>query len=198
MKFLDHILDGLPEFQQINQAIQHHRLPAMATGLSAIHKAHLIHHLCSTYGQQALVIAGDEAEAARLCSDINTMGTKAVFYPARDFTFREVTGVSREFEHQRISALYSYCTKEAAVLICCADAAMQYTIPQQSLLQATVTVKEGASLTPERMMAALLSEGYVRVEQVDGTGQFAVRGGIFDFFMPSSPQPCRIEFWGDE
>ena len=198
MKFLDHILDGLPEFQQINQAIQHHRLPAMATGLSAIHKAHLIHHLCSTYGQQALVIAGDEAEAARLCSDINTMGTKAVFYPARDFTFREVTGVSREFEHQRISALYSYCTKETAVLICCADAAMQYTIPQQSLLQATVTVKEGASLTPERMMAALLSEGYVRVEQVDGTGQFAVRGGIFDFFMPSSPQPCRIEFWGDE
>lgn len=198
MKFLNHILDKLPEFQQLDQAIQQQKLPAMATGLSGIHKAHLIHHVCHAYGQQALVIAGDEAEAAKLCADINTMGTKAVFYPARDFTFREVTGVSREFEHQRISALYSYCTGNAAVLICCADAAMQYTMPRQALLDAAVTVKEGASLPPEKMTQALLSEGYVRVEQVDGTGQFALRGGILDFFMPSSPQPCRIEFWGDE
>lgn len=198
MKFLNHILDGLPEFQQFDHALQQNKLPVMATGLSAIHKAHLVHHLCQAYGQQAFVVAGDESEAAKLCADLNTMGTKAVFYPARDFTFREVTGVSREFEHQRINALYHFCTKEAAVLIACADAAMQYTIPRQALLDATVTVKEGTTLSPEKMTEALLSEGYVRVEQVDGTGQFALRGGILDFFMPSSAQPCRIEFWGDE
>ncbi len=198
MKFLNHVLDGLAEFRQLEQAIHTGRLPAMATGLSAVHKAHLIHHLCTACGQQAMVIAGDETEGTRLCTDINAMGTKAVFYPARDFTFREVTGVSREFEHQRIGALYSFCTGEARVLICCADAAMQYTIPKKALLKASITVRQGTSASPESVTSALLSEGYVRVEQVDGTGQFAVRGGILDFFMPSADSPCRIEFWGDE
>ena len=198
MKFLTGILSQLAEYQQLEKAISEHQLPAMATGLSAIHKSHLIHTLCAGTGQKALVIAGDEAEGARLCSDISAMGTKAVFYPARDFTFREVTGVSREFEHQRIGALYAFSSGEAQVMICCADAAMQYTMPKDVLMKSTLEIKEGASLSMEAIMESLLAEGYVRVEQVDGTGQFAARGGILDFFMPSAPQPCRIEFWGDE
>lgn len=198
MKFLTGILSRLAEYQQLEKAISEHQLPAMATGLSAIHKSHLIHTLCAGTGQKALVIAGDEAEGARLCSDISAMGTKAVFYPARDFTFREVTGVSREFEHQRIGALYAFSSGDAQVMICCADAAMQYTMPKDVLMKSTLEIKEGASLSMEAIMESLLAEGYVRVEQVDGTGQFAARGGILDFFMPSAPQPCRIEFWGDE
>ena len=198
MKFLTGILSRLAEYQQLEKAISEHQLPAMATGLSAIHKSHLIHTICAGTGQKALVIAGDEAEGARLCSDISAMGTKAVFYPARDFTFREVTGVSREFEHQRIGALYAFSSGEAQVMICCADAAMQYTMPKDVLMKSTLEIKEGASLSMEAIMESLLAEGYVRVEQVDGTGQFAARGGILDFFMPSAPQPCRIEFWGDE
>ncbi len=198
MKFLNNILSRLSEYQQLLQAIQNNRLPAMATGLSAIHKAHLIHTLCAETHQKALVIAGDETEAAKLCSDLNAMGTRAVFYPARDFTFREVTGVSREFEHQRIGALFAYSTDAASVMVCCADAAVQYTIPEAVLFNATITVKEGTVISIADMTDALLAEGYVRVEQVDGTGQFAVRGGILDFFMPGTAQPCRVEFWGDE
>ena len=198
MKFLNSILSGIPEYRQLYEAICKERFPAMATGLASVHKAHLIHHLCLHTGRRALVIAGDEAEGARLCSDINTMGTRAVFYPARDFTFRNVEGISREFEHQRIGALYSFMSGENRVLICCADSAVQYTIPRKVLEDSTAVIKEGAQISPEKLVSMLLSGGYVRVEQVDGTGQFALRGGILDFFMPSSPHPCRVEFWGDE
>ena len=48
------------------------------------------------------------------------------------------------------------------------------------------------------MIQSLVRCGYVRAEQIDGTGQFAVRGGILDFFTPDAPYPVRIEFWGDE
>ena len=48
------------------------------------------------------------------------------------------------------------------------------------------------------MVQSLVRCGYVRAEQIDGTGQFAVRGGILDFFTPDAPYPVRIEFWGDE
>ena len=131
MKFLNSVLSDITEYRQLYKAVSEDMFPSMTTGLSAVHKAHIIHYLCTHTGKRALVIAADESEAQKLFSDINNMGTPAVFYPQRDFTFREVTGVSREFEHQRIGALYSFMTGKAAVLICCADAAMQYTIPSK-------------------------------------------------------------------
>ena len=198
MKFLNNVLSDITEYRQLYKAVSEDMFPTMTTGLSAVHKAHLIHYLCTHTGKRALVIAADESEAQKLFSDIKNMGTTAVFYPQRDFTFREITGVSREFEHQRIGALYSFMTGKADVLICCADAAMQYTMPPKKLEEASFTVSEGANVSPEKIKESLIAGGYVRVEQVDGTGQFAVRGGILDFFMPSSDHPCRVEFWGDE
>lgn len=198
MKFLDGVLRGVEEYRELSRSIALGRMPAMATGLSGVHKAHLIHSLCTEKNCGALVIASDEAEAQKLCSDIKAMGTDTVFYPSRDYTFREVEGVSREFEHQRIAALYALQSGKSKVIVACVDAVMQYTIPPQKLKDATVEIKEGAEVSLEKIVASLTSDGYVRVEQVEGTGQFAVRGGILDFFMPSSSQPCRVEFWGDE
>ena len=45
---------------------------------------------------------------------------------------------------------------------------------------------------------ALVRLGYCRAETVEGVGQFAFRGGIFDVFPPSLSRPVRIEFFGDE
>ncbi|MDD6489863.1 MAG: transcription-repair coupling factor [Clostridia bacterium] len=198
MKFLDGVLRGVEEYRELSRSIELGRFPAMATGLSGIHKAHLIHSLCTEKNCGALVIASDEAEAQKLCSDLATMGTDTVFYPSRDYTFRDVEGVSREFEHQRITALYALQSGKSKVIVACVDAVMQYTIPPQKLKDTTVEIKEGTEVSLEKIIAALTADGYVRVEQVEGTGQFAVRGGILDFFMPSSSQPCRVEFWGDE
>ena len=198
MRFLDNVFRETEEYKVLENAVVKGRFPCMATGLSAVHKAHLVHCMVSNSNQNALILASDESEAQKLCSDMKSMGTSAVFYPSRDFTFREIEGVSREFEHQRIGALYGFMTGQYKVIVACADGALQYTIPKKVLEKSSVTVKSGAEVSPEQMAAALLAAGYVRVEQVDGTGQFAMRGGILDFFMPSASQPCRVEFWGDE
>ena len=59
-------------------------------------------------------------------------------------------------------------------------------------------MRSGAQLSPETLVRILSSSGYVRAEQVEGSGQYSLRGGILDVFMPSHPNPYRIEFWGDE
>jgi transcription-repair coupling factor (superfamily II helicase) len=43
----------------------------------------------------------------------------------------------------------------------------------------------------------LTDQAYLRVDRVDGVGEFAVRGGIVDIFAPGQDQPVRIEFFGD-
>ena len=40
--------------------------------------------------------------------------------------------------------------------------------------------------------------GYDREVQVEGPGQFAVRGGILDIYPLTEELPVRIELWGDE
>ncbi len=50
----------------------------------------------------------------------------------------------------------------------------------------------------EETVRALVRCGYVRADQIDGTGQFARRGGIVDFYSPGGKAPVRVEFWGDE
>ncbi len=198
MKFLRDVLFGTEEYRTLERAVESGRTPAMATGLSAIHKAHLIFSMCQRLRRRALVLASDEAEASRLCGDFQAMGIRAVYYPSRDFTFREIEGVSGEFSHQRIGALFSWMNQECDIVVACADAALQYTIPPDVLRKSAASVKEGDEISPGKLMKILTSCGYVRAEQVEGSGQFCIRGGILDFFMPSAGKPCRVEFWGDE
>ena len=85
------------------------------------------------------------------------------------------------------------------------------TLPPVLVLEAS-TLMEGIVLPPapplrlsvgrqydfEALVRALADLGYVRVEQVEDSGEFSVRGGIIDVFPATGTHPVRIEFWGDE
>ncbi|HIZ84532.1 MAG TPA: transcription-repair coupling factor [Firmicutes bacterium] len=198
MRFLYKAATGLREYPGLLEAVIRGRLPAALSGLSHIHKALLINALTADGGMPALVVTADEGEAVRLKEDLEVMGKRAVLFPARDFTFRNLTGQSREYEHQRLGALSRLMEGDYDVALCGVDAAVQFTIPPAELYGRTFTLKAGQELSPAQGVRRLLAAGYTRAEQVEGPGQFALRGGILDFFTPDLPQPIRVEFWGDE
>ena len=66
------------------------------------------------------------------------------------------------------------------------------------LEQSVIEFEEGRELSLEKATKALTLLGYERFDAVEGSGQFSLRGGILDFFMPDSDYPVRCEFWGDE
>ncbi len=198
MNFLKAGMHKLPEYMQLRQAVESNALPAVATGLSGIHKATIIHALVQDTNKTALLLAADEAEAQRICQDLTSMGLRSFIYPTRDFTFRNVESASREYEHQRIQVLSRILKHDCDVVVACMDAALQYTIPPNELEGRMIELKKGQTVSLEQVVQSLVRCGYVRAEQIDGTGQFAVRGGILDFFTPDAPYPVRIEFWGDE
>lgn len=49
-----------------------------------------------------------------------------------------------------------------------------------------------------QLAEALSAAGYIRCDQVEGVGQFALRGGILDVYAPGMDAPARVEFFGDE
>lgn len=198
MRFLDSVLGRVPEFRVLERAVADGRLPAAATGLSSVHKAHTIYTLCRKQNCGSFVLVSDEIEARRLGEDLTAMGLRVLIYPSRDCYFRDVEGQSHEYEHKRLQVLHTLQQKECDTVIACVDAALQYTMPPEKLKQNTVELKEGTEIAPQKIAEILLTGGYERAEQVEGTGQFSIRGGILDVFIPTQEQPCRVEFWGDE
>ena len=78
------------------------------------------------------------------------------------------------------------------------DAAVQYTVKPEVLKGSRFTLKTGDSADTSELAEKLINAGYTRSQLCEGSGQFSVRGGIFDLFPVNSEKPCRIEFWGDE
>ncbi|MBQ1975494.1 MAG: transcription-repair coupling factor, partial [Ruminococcus sp.] len=169
------------------------------SGLFPVAKANVINALCRAKKKPALVIASDEREAQSLCNDLCCMGLSALVYPVRDYTFlEEISSRSHEYEHQRLKVLLKLLDGACDVAIACVDAACQLTVPRQVLRDAVLDLAEGTEISIDRAVRALTLLGYERFDAVDGSGQFSLRGGILDFFMPDSEYPVRAEFWGDE
>ena len=197
MDFLTGALNESAPFNTLKKSVKNGR-SLCAAGLSAVNKANIIFALCRQRKAAALCIASDEKEAQTLCNDLCCMGLNALVYPVRDYNFIDLQSRSREYEHQRLKALLRLSEGECDVVIACIDAACQLTVPQSVLRDTSVVFEEGKELPVEKAVRALTLLGYERFDAVDGNGQFSLRGGILDFFMPDSKYPVRVEFWGDE
>ena len=198
MNYLPSLLKETVDYKRVLSAVEKGSLPLAASGLSHIHKALLIAALCRDEGRPGLVITSDEGEAARLAEDLTAMGIKTALYPYRDLTLRSVAVSSHEYEYIRIGTLSNMLEGDLEVVLASVSAACQYTLPPETLYNRCFEIKEGDELSLDDTVEKLVSAGYTRAEQVDGAGQFAVRGGILDLFAPHALYPVRIEFWGDE
>lgn len=196
---LQNVLDTHSGYTKMLDDISAKNTPVYLTGLSNIHKAHVIAAAHCKTGRNILVVTPDEPSATRLCEDINSfLQGYASLYPVRDFFFRESEGISREYEHARLKVLSNILEGKEKITVTSLEALLQYTIPKATLrkLTRTLVVSEEYDLT--ELAEFLVFSGYQRTDQVEGVSQFSIRGGILDIYSPDSKQPVRIEFWGDE
>lgn len=198
MKLINEVLKKDPDYLSLLNEVERGRLPIVCTGLSLIHKAIIAAALRGHMKKRVVLITHDEATAAELCGDINALGLKCLNFPARDLCIGDLSGYSKEYEHKRIDTLSAVADGAFDLLTISLDAAVQYTVKPEVLKSACFTLKTGDSADTSELAERLINAGYTRSQLCEGSGQFSVRGGIFDLFPVNSEKPCRIEFWGDE
>ena len=198
MKLINEVLKKDPDYLSLLNEVERGRLPIVCTGLSLIHKAIIAAALREHMKKRVVLITHDEATAAELCGDINALGLKCLNFPARDLCIGDLSGYSKEYEHKRIDTLSAVADGAFDLLTISLDAAVQYTVKPEVLKSARFTLKTGDSADTSELAERLINAGYTRSQLCEGSGQFSVRGGIFDLFPVNSEKPCRIEFWGDE
>ncbi len=190
-------LSALPLLSAAENDLKNARSPVMLTGPGHIHKVLLAHTLCARRGCRGLFLTADEAEATRVCEDLLALGDNALLLPARELSLHRAESASREYEQMRLGVLSRMARGDYGIVVAGIDAVLGYTIPPATLLSRTIRLTAGAPLPVPDLPAALSAAGYERCAQVEGSGQFAVRGGIIDVFPSQNAAPLRIELWGD-
>ncbi len=79
------------------------------------------------------------------------------------------------------------------------DGLMDHLLPLESAERSRrFPSRAGRSWIWRSWRSQLAAMGYERMAQVDGMGQFSIRGGIVDIFPLTEETPIRIELWDDE
>ncbi len=198
MKKLTEIVKKLPEFQDILTRIQNGRSPVAAAGLLTVHRAHFTAALREATGRPVVLIVPDETEGQKLQSDLLLLtGEPVPLLAGREFVFHNATA-SRQWEHRRLAILRSMQMNRSRIVIATTEGLLQRTMPPKVLETCAFSLKTGEEYDLKALSGMLVRAGYVRTMQVEGPGQFAVRGGILDVYSPEAEAPVRVEFWGDE
>lgn len=184
------------DFISLSRSVDTLNAPVGAIGLSDVAKCFAIHCICEK-GEKAFIITPDEASAVKLQEGLSQLQQGVLLYPSRELTFVEVAGVSREFEHIRLGVLSRILQGDYSAVVMSANAACQYTMPPSELEKRSFSISVNDEIDVNSLTEKLVLAGYCRYEQVEGTSQFAVRGGIIDIFPPYLDEPVRIEMWGD-
>ena len=196
MKQLLNILDTVPEFARLAADLESGRSPVEVAGLSPVHRAHFAAGLLERLDVPVVLVCADEGECARLCADVTALaGVPAVMIGAREFLFHDGAVASRQWEHQRLAAFRAMAQGRARLIAATVEGLLQRTLPPEELAAHVVEIRADGSYSLDELAGRLASLGYTRCQQVEGVGQFALRGGILDVFSPGADDPVRVEFW---
>ena len=192
-------LQTLPEASELIARVENGGCPAVLTGTAPVQRACIGAAVAAGTGRPAVFLCADEREARQLAGDLQSLtGQEPVTLLAREWQFRPNAVASREWERSRLAALYRMASGAVPAVVVTIDALMTRTLPPQRLAALSVTLRPGDRVELGALTERLVQAGYSRCEQVEGVGQFAIRGGILDVFSPLMEQPVRCEFFDDE
>ena len=198
MEQLLSLLKTIPEYKSAVIALTEGESVAI-TGIGQINRSHMLAGLHRELKRPMILICQDDMAARRLQEELKCfLGETAPILPGRDLTMYDAAVVSRAWEQKRLRQLYDLAMGNVPMQIMTWESMSQRTMPRSVLMDAAFTLEIGQEYPIDELISKLTAAGYSRCGMVEGSGQFAVRGGIIDVFSPAADQPIRAEFFGDE
>jgi transcription-repair coupling factor (superfamily II helicase) len=147
-----------------------------------------------------VAVAPSPAQATSIKADLESLlGMDAAFlYPQKEALPYESSEPHLEVGGLRVEALEAFYGRRARLLVTTVRALQERGPVPTSMAELRLDLAVGDRPGFSQLIHELESMGFEQVPLVEEVGQFAVRGGILDLFSFGSPDPLRLEFWGDE
>jgi transcription-repair coupling factor (superfamily II helicase) len=145
-------------------------------------------------GRSVIGVVPGEREAEDLSEDVALFATDVHHLPAWETLPFEHVSPSVSTMADRIVARHALASDRQTIVVASVRAITQRLSPTSV---EPIRLTAGSDTPFDDFVRNLSDLGYRRTDRVESRGEFAVRGGIIDVFSPQSPQPVRIDFWGD-
>jgi transcription-repair coupling factor (superfamily II helicase) len=175
--------------------------------------------IARTLARPVLLVAAHLDEADETLDELLDAGVSAARFPALEVLPGE-SQASLDLFAERLAMLRVLPDEPPQVLIAPIQALMQPVPIPASLSTLSTTIRRGERIELTRLTKWLVDAGYSRQDAIDEPGDFAVRGGIIDIFLPAGigptvrsakgassggaggggggGVPVRLDFFGDE
>jgi len=172
-------------------------------GMPEGHDAQVLGGLVARGGVGALLhVCRDDGRMARMAAALAFFhgDLEVLTLPAWDCLPYDRVSPNAEIASRRIDALTRLADAKGdrpRIVLTTVNALVQCVPPRKLFEGRSLVLGVGGRIPRDRLISHLQQNGYQRSETVREAGEFAVRGGILDVFPTGSPDPVRLDFFGD-
>ena len=148
-----------------------------------------------------LLVTSSSRSAEDLASELKDLHPNVLEFPAWETLPHEKLSPRSDTVAQRVRTLYSLAKSSemsSNPIVITPVRGMIHRIIKDLTDRELVSLEIGQERSLEELVRHLSVLSYTRTDLVERRGEFAVRGGIVDLFLPLSNHPIRIDFFGDE
>ena len=196
------VMRGQPAFDGLLDRLPRGGAALSVRGLHGSASSVMIGALCEAQPHRIWVVVCDDPPAAEAAeADLHALladDSLVALYPQRETLPFEAAEHHVEVSGLRVEALEALLAGRVRILVTTLRALQERAEIPTGLADMRLTLSVGETVRPAELAERLESLGFERAPLVENVGEFALRGGILDLFSFGSPEPVRIEFWGDE
>ncbi|WP_305096235.1 transcription-repair coupling factor [Croceibacterium aestuarii] len=188
----------MPDISRILSADTPLTLASLARGAQPL----IMADLARASRGRAVFIAPDEAAMQAVADAARWFAPEleVLEFPAWDCLPYDRASPALSVSARRLSALHRLQSgqREKQLLVTTVNALTQRVLTPFRVRESVRELKPGVSIGHESLAALLQRQGYSRTDTVIDSGEFAVRGSIFDIYPSGLEAGLRLDFFGDE
>ena len=187
----------LTEFETVFKKRREKKGILQFAGCVTSQKTHMMYALGDGFDYK-IIAASSDMKAKEIYEEYKFLDQNVFLYPAKDLLFYQADLRGKYLIKQRMEVFQAMMEQENITVVTSFDGFMDSLLPLETLRERMISFQVGDEVDFEIIKNQLVKMGFEREEQIDGPGQFAVRGGILDIYPLTEEVPIRIELWGDE
>lgn len=150
-----------------------------------------------------LVVTSSSRAAEDLATELRTLHENVFEFPAWETLPHERLSPRSDTVAKRIHVLYEMEKQRregtsSHPIIVTPSRGLIHRFIADLAMSPLMELEIGEEIGLEKLVNHLSALAYTRTDLVERRGEFAVRGGIVDIFLPLSDHPVRVDFFGDE
>jgi transcription-repair coupling factor (superfamily II helicase) len=197
MRAIEAPLQELSAFTELDKYLDNPFACAEVIGCLDSEKLHMINGLGSQV-RYRIIVTDSDLRAKEIFEDYKFYDRNVTVYPAKDLIFYQADIHSNDLTRQRIRTMRRLIEGRPVTVVTTFAALMSQQIPAEVIKSNILALDKRKSVDEQDIARKLVNMGYEKVYQVEGPGQFSVRGDIIDVFDLTEENPYRIELFGDD